>query len=137
MHPHARTAAVLTFPLLLASCSGGGNSRTDDRSSPQALTVTVYDDLHAGEFAKVCGLLLPEAAKRIRDTGADCQTYLAKKYDTTARAAFARVKVDAKAIQVNGDTAVVPESAVTFDGRPSSDGGTKVALRDGKWFVAG
>jgi len=97
----------------------------------------VYDDVHSRDFAKVCGLLLPEALKRITDTGVECQSFLAKHYDPKARAGFADVKVDAKAIQVNGDTAVVPESAVTFGGRPSSDGDTKVALRDGKWSVAG
>ncbi len=133
MPRHARTVAVLTLPLLLAACSGGGGTQ----SSPQSLTAAVYDDVHAGDFGKVCGLLLPEALKRITDTGVDCQTYLAKHYDSKARAGFADVKVDAKAIQVNGDTAVVPESAVTFGGHPSSDGDTKLALHDGKWFVTG
>ncbi len=131
----ARTAAVLLPPLLLAAaCSGGGDG---SQSSPQALTRAVYEDLHAGQFAKACALVLPASLQRFTATGGDCQTYLGKKYDPTARAAFADVKVDAKAIQVNGDTAVVPESAVTFGGHPSSDGDTKVELRDGKWFVTG
>ena len=129
MPSHARTAGVLSLPLLLTACSGGGGTQ----SSPQSLTVAVYDDVHAGEFSKVCGLLLPEALKRITDTGVDCQRYLTKHYDPTARAGFA----DVKAIQVNGDTTVVPESAVTFGGQPSNDGDTKVALQDGKWSVAG
>ncbi len=133
MPRHARTAAVLTLPLLLTACSGGGGTQ----SSPQSLTAAVYDDVHAGEFSKACALVLPAALQRFTATGGDCQTYLGKKYDPTARAAFADVKVDAKAIQVNGDTAVVPESAVTFGGHPSSDGDTKVALQDGKWFVTG
>jgi len=127
------TIAVLSLPLLLAACSGGGGTQ----SSPQSLTAAVYDDFHAGEFSKACALVLPAALQRFTATGGDCQTYLGKKYDPTARAEFADVKVDAKAIQVNGDTAVVPESAVTFGGHPSSDGDTKLALRDGKWFVAG
>ncbi len=128
-----RTAAVLTLPLLLTACSGGGGTQ----SSPQSLTTAVYDDLHAGEFGKACALVLPASLQRFTATGGDCQSYLGKKYDPTARAAFADVKIDAKAIQVNGDTAVVPESAVTFGGHPSSDGDTKVALQDGKWFVTG
>lgn len=132
--PRHATAVGWLLPLLLiTSCSGSG----DDQSSPQALTVTLYKDLHAGEFAKVCALALPALLQRFTATGSDCQTYLGKKYDPTARAGFANVKVDAKAVQVNGDTAVVPESAVTFGGQPSSDGDTKLALRDGKWFVAG
>jgi len=45
----ARTAAVLSLPLLLAACSGGGGGT---QSSPQSLTAAVYDDFHAGEFAK-------------------------------------------------------------------------------------
>ena len=136
MPRHARHAAVLLVPLLAAACSGSGDGGAD-RSSPQALTVTVYDDIHAGSFGKLCGLLLPEALKRITDTGVDCQTYLAKHYDATARAGFADPKVDKAAITVNGDTAVVPESAVTFGGKPSHDGDTKVALKGGKWSVAG
>jgi len=39
------------------------------------LTVTVYHDIHAGEFGELCGLLLPEALKRITDNGFDCQTF--------------------------------------------------------------
>lgn len=127
-----RTAAVLTLSLLLTACSGGGT-----QSSPQSLTAAVYDDVHAGEFGKACALVLPASLQQFTATGGDCQSYLGKKYDPTARAGFADVKVDAKAIQVNGDTAVVPESAVTFGGHPSSDGDTKVALQDGKWFVTG
>ncbi len=133
MPRHARTVAVLSIPLLLTACSGGGGTQ----SSPQSLTTAVYDDVHAGEFAKACALVLPAALQRFTASGGDCQTYLGKKYDPTARAGFADVKVDAKAVQVNGDTAVVPESAVTFGGHPSSDGDTKVALQDGKWFVTG
>ncbi len=133
MPRHARTTVVLSLPLLLTACSGGGGAQ----SSPQSLTAAVYDDVHAGEFSKACALVLPAALQRFTATGGDCQSYLGKKYDPTARAAFADVKVDAKAIQVNGDTAVVPESAVTFGGHPSSDGDTKVALQDGKWFVTG
>ena len=134
MPRHARTAAVLSLPLLLTACSGGG---AGTQSSPQSLTTAVYDDVHSGEFSKVCALVLPEARHLFTDSGTDCQSFLAKHYDPTARAGLADVKVDAKAIQVNGDTAVVPESAVTFGGHPSSDGDTKVALQDGKWFVAG
>lgn len=132
-----RPVAVLLVPLLAAACSGGsGSSGGADRSSPQALTVTIYEDIHTGAFGKLCGLFLPEALKRITDTGVDCQTFLARHYDKTARAAFAGVKVDKNAIRVNGDTAVVPESAVTFGGHPSRDGDTKMTLTDGKWSVA-
>jgi hypothetical protein len=129
----ARTVAVLTLPLLLTACSGGGGAQ----SSPQSLTAAVYDDVHAGEFGKACALVLPAAMARFTAAGTDCQSFFAKQYDPGKRAGLADVKVDAKAVQVNGDTAVVPESAVTFGGRPSSDGDTKLALRDGKWFVAG
>jgi len=133
MPRHARTVAVLSLPLLLTACSGGGGTQ----SSPQSVTAAVYEDVHAGEFAKVCGLVLPASMARFTAAGTDCQSFFAKQYDPGRRAGLKDVKVDAKAIQVNGDTAVVPESAVTFGGHPSSDGDTKVALQDGKWFVTG
>ncbi len=127
------TTIVLLLPLLLtASCSGSG----DDQSSPQSLTAAVYKDLHAGHFQKACALVSPAALKRITDTGSDCASYIADHVDGAKRASYIDVKVDAKAIQVNGDTAVVPESAVTFGGQPSSDGDDKVILLNGKWFAA-
>ena len=128
-----RRAAILSLPVLLAACSGSGGGA---QSTPQSLAAAVYDDLHAGEFAKICDLVLPDARHRFADAGTDCQTYFGKKYNPSVRAGFADVKVDAKAVQVNGDTAVVPESALTFSGHPSSDGDVTVALRDGKWFVS-
>lgn len=133
-----RYAAVLLAPLLATACSGSsGGSGGGDRSSPEALTATVYRDLEAGLFGKVCGLFLPEALKCVTDTGVDCQTFLAKHYDPAARARFKDVKVDAGAVRVNGDTAVVPESAVTSGGRPSHDGDTKVAKTGSEWSIAG
>lgn len=133
MPRHTRTVAALTLPLLLTACSGGGGIQ----SSPQSVTAAVYDDLHAGEFSKACALVLPTTMARFTAAGTDCQSFFAKQYDPGKRAALKDVKVDAKAIEVNGDTAVIPESAVTFGGHPSSDGDTKVALQDGKWFVTG
>ena len=138
-----RTAtAALLIPLLATACFGSSGSTAsgsggEDRSSPAALTITLYRHLAAGKFEKVCGLFGPAALKRITDTGADCQPFLAKHYDEAARAGLRDVKVDASAIRVNGDTAVVPQSSVTFDGHPSHDGDTQESKQDGKWSISG
>ena len=143
MPRHALTAtAALLVPLLAVACSGSSGSGAsgsggDDRSTPAGLTTTLYRHLAAGEFEKVCGLFGPVALKRITDTGADCQTFLAKHHDQAARAGLRDVKGDAGAIRVNGDTAVVPESAVTFGGQPSHDGDTQESKQDGRWGVSG
>ena len=47
------------------------------------------------------------------------------------------MKVESAVIRVNGDTAVVPDSAVTFGGMPSHDGNTQESRQGGTWSVAG
>ena len=129
-----RLVCTALMPLALSAC-GGSSSAADAQSSPEGLVRTAYQDLAAGEFGKVCDLVLPDARAKFTRIGSDCQGYLAKQYDPAKRAALKGVKIDASRTRTNGDTAVVPEDAVTFRGQPSSDADTTTAKQDGKWWL--
>jgi hypothetical protein len=142
--PHVPlTAAALACGLTLSCSSGSGSgagSRATggaDQSSPEALTRAAYRNIHAGNFEALCRLILPDQLPRFAASGSDCQTYMADHYTPEERSQLGGVMVDASKIQRNGDTAVVPESAVTFSGRPSSDDDTKVVRSNGKWWIGG
>lgn len=64
-----------------------------------------------------------------------CETFFAEQYPAETRSAFAEVTVDEDALDTSADVVVIPESAVTFDGQPSTDGPTTVVERDGKWWI--
>lgn len=127
-----RLAVVLVVPLLVAGCGGGG---TDEQSSPEAVVAAAYTHIAAGEFEQACALVLPDARGAFTAGGTDCQTYLARKYDPQEREAFRDVRVDTAKVEHDGDTALVPEQAVTFGGRPSNDDDTPTVRKDGKWWV--
>ena len=128
-----RLAVVLTVPLLAAGCGGAGGG--DQQSSPEAVVAAVYNHVAAGEFEQVCALVLPDRRGAFAAAGTDCQTYVARNYDQQQRAAFRDVRVDTGKIRRDGDTAVVPEAAVTFGGRPSHDSDTMTVRKDGKWWI--
>lgn len=125
-------ALLLPAALGLTACGGGGA-----QDSPQALTAAAYRHIAAGEFAQVCDLYLPSVRSRFANAGTDCQTYLAGQYAPGARATFKDPAVDGSKVRVNGDTAVIPVSAVSFAGQPSHDTATRAARQDGKWWLTG
>lgn len=121
-----RLALPLAFPLLASGCGGGGGG---DQSSPEGVVAAAYTHIADGEFEQACALVLPDARGAFTAVGTDCQTFLAGKYDQQDREAFRDVRVDPAKIERNGDTAVVPEEAVTFAGRPSDDEDTPAVPR--------
>lgn len=127
-----RLAVVLAVPLLTAGCGGSGG---DGQSSPEAVVAAVYTHIAVGEFEQACALVLPDSRGAFAAAGTDCQTFLAGKYDAGERVGFRDVRVDPTKVERNGDTAVVPEDAVTFGGRPSDDEDTPAVRQDGKWWV--
>lgn len=130
-----RLLCLALLPLTLAACGSASASKGDAQASPEGVVRVAYQDLAAGEFGKVCDLVLPDARAKFTRIGSDCQTYLAKQYDPTKRAGLTAVKIDASMTRTNGDTAVVPQDAVTFHGQPSSDADTTTAKQDGKWWL--
>lgn len=105
------------------------------QSSPEAVVPAAYERIAAGEFEQACALVPPESRGAFAAAGTACQTFLAGKYDQQDREAFRDVRVDAAKIERDGDTALVPEAAVTFGGRPSDDEETPTVRADGKWWV--
>lgn len=139
-----RLAVAAVVALLAAGCGGGGGGAgaggggagdKTEQSSPEAVVAAAYRHIAAGEFEQSCALVLPDARGAFAAAGTDCQSFLARKYDQQEREAFRDVRVDTTKIRRDGDTAVVPEAAVTFGGRPSHDDDTPTVRKDGKWWV--
>lgn len=126
-----RLVVVLVVPLLAAGCGGGGS----EQSSPEAVVSAAYTHIASGEFEQACALFLPDARGAFAAAGTDCQSFLAGHYNPQGRDTFRDVRVDPAKVQRNGDTAVVPEEAVTFGGQRSSDEDTPTVKQDGKWWV--
>jgi hypothetical protein len=118
--------------LACAACSG-----SPDQDTPAAVVEAVYEHVAAGEFEQACELVLPQARDAYARQGGSCQAALADQYDPEDRASLADPQVDEDSIEVNGDTARVPESAVKFGGEPSGDGRTDLVRQDGKWWISG
>jgi hypothetical protein len=125
-----RLGAAVGLAFLAAACGGGS------QGSPEAVVRAVYERLGQGEFEQVCELVLPSLVAQYERMGGTCQLAVSQQYDEEDRASFVDVQVDPDLIEVNGDTATVPESAVTFAGEPSSDGSTDLVRQDGKWWIA-
>jgi hypothetical protein len=85
----------------------------------------------------VCRLILPDQLPRFAASGSDCQTFMADHYPAELLAKIRDVGIDTSKIRRNGDTALIPEDAVTFGGEPSNDDDTKVVRRNGKWWIGG
>ena len=96
-----------------------------------------YEHIAAGEFGQACALYLPDARAAFAAAGTDCRSYLAGQYDPQEREAVRDVRVDPAEVERNGDTALVPEQAVTFGGRPSDDEDTPTVEQDGRWWLSG
>lgn len=130
-----RRLAVLILPLIAAGCGGSATGGGGEQTGPEAVVAAVYMHIAAGEFEQACALVLPSARGAFAAAGTDCQTFLADKYDQQEREAFRDVHVDPAQVQHDGDTARVPERAVTFGGEPSEDEDTPTVRQNGKWWV--
>ena len=115
--------------LILVACGVG------PQDSPAGVVSALYERLAAGEFGKACELVLPETRDALAKSGGNCESAFARLYPADKRKAIEDVAVDEKKVERNGDTARVPESAVTFGGEPSTDAATQTVRRDGKWWV--
>lgn len=135
--PTRTMIAALTVALAAGCSADPATSSKADQSSPEALTRSAYRDIHAGDFEALCRLVLPSLMPRFTASGTDCQSFMANHYDASTRARMVDVKVDASRTRRNGDTAVVPQSGVTFAGQPSNDSDTKTVRSDGKWWIGG
>jgi hypothetical protein len=122
--------------LLLAGTAGlaTGCSSGPDQSSPAAVLESAYRAVGEGDFTGACAMVDPEAKELMRLVGT-CESVFAEEYPPESRAAFAEVSVDEDALDTSADVVVIPESAVTFAGQPSTDGPTTVVERDGKWWI--
>ncbi len=132
-----RLALVLVVPLLAAGCGGDGadGGGGGEQSSPEAVVAAAYTHIAAGELERACALVLPDVRGAFAAAGTGCQTFLAGRYDRQERKAFRDVRVDPARVERDGDTALVPERAVTFGGRPSDDDDTPTVRQDGRWWV--
>lgn len=130
--PRLLPAALCVVAMTVSAGCGGG------QDSPEALAENLYAAVADGEFEKACDLILPSIQAKFDQAGRSCQTEIAAQYDAEKRRAVEDVDVDPDKIETNGDTATVPEDAVTFDGKDSTDGSLMLAKQDGKWwFVDG
>ena len=103
-----------------------------------ALTVTGCATAVAGQasFDTACGLMTESAQ---REAGSDCEKAVQDTdFSTTQRDAMRRIEVDAGQVQVSGDSAKIPASAFSVDGRQSSSSGRLEAARAGaEWLIDG
>jgi hypothetical protein len=118
----------------LASLVGCGGD--DPQVSPASVIAALHERVADGEFEQACELFTHEVLDAISRGAGDCQTALAAQYPADRRDEIPDVEVDEDAIVVNGDTAIVPASAVDFGGEPSTGTDTQVVRRDDKWWIS-
>src|SRR5918995_1126277 len=108
---------------VLVSLGGCGGS--DPQESPASVVIALHERVADGEFEQACELFTQEVLDAISQGGSDCQTALATQYPADRREEIHDADVDDDMIEVNGDTAIVPASAVVFDGEPSTGSDTQ------------
>jgi hypothetical protein len=122
---------VLVGVMGVSGCGGG-----EPQDSPANVVSALYERVADGKFEQACELFTDEVLDAISANGLDCQTSLAAQYPVDKREDVRDVEVDEDAIEINGDTATVPASAVTFGNEPSSGADTQVVQRDGNWWIS-
>ena len=60
---------------------------------------------------------------------------MAKEYPPQKRSSLTDVEIDMGGVDTSADVVKIPQSAVTFGGKPSNDGDTTLLKRDGKWWI--
>lgn len=118
--------------LCLTGCTGGSG-----QGSPSAVLTSAYEAVHEGDFTRACSYVDPEAKQALALFAGTCEGAFAREYPPDVRAELVNVEIDESQLDMTADTVVIPESAVTFDGQPSTDGDTTVVERDGSWWITG
>ncbi|PPK91889.1 hypothetical protein CLV92_1208 [Kineococcus xinjiangensis] len=120
--------------LLVAAVSGCGGGQ----DSPTETVNTFYGHVAESEFGEACAMVdsgLQEQLQRL--TGKPCEILTAERATEELRRLMADVEVDESMIKVTGDTAHVPEEAISFSDTPSSEGSLDLVLREDRWVIAG
>ena len=105
------------------------------------MTEAFYHALGAQDGARACTLMTRSMQASVTGSGSDCATSVRTRSDSIAvaeRERLTRLVVDASAIEVTGDSASVPASALTSPGaRTTETGAVQLAREDGSWKVNG
>lgn len=139
----SRGAAALTsLVLLLAACGGstddaargaGASASLDaqgtapaegeraavDRTAPGATAAAYFEAVRDARFGDACSLIAPVVLAPYASDGKDCQTELSALFDERTRAAIGDVTADESMVQVVGDTATAPGSALSRTDLPA------------------
>jgi len=121
---------VLAALLLTTAVAGCG-----EQDSPQATTEAIYGHLAAQEFEEACALIDPKMVMLSEMFADSCASPMAEDRTAEEWGTLEGASVDAAQVQVSGDSATVPQAALSFDGEPSSHIDVSLSLDDGKWFV--
>ena len=123
-------SAAATLLTSLASCSPA-------HAGPAEVVTEFYQDLGRGETGKACDLLAEEMRSFVASVGQSCEAVLADDSDSDLRRAAMRdVKVDSSKVKTSGDTATIPNDAVTFRGSVEpGDGTIHLIRRGGDWLI--
>jgi hypothetical protein len=128
----------------LVGCSSSDESAapqptvtSNTQSTPEGTVVAFYTAVAAGDLGTACTLTSPELdwPTLTQGTYPTCEAALFTSYTVDNQRDFSDPAVDESKVQVNGENANVPESAVTFDGQPSTDGDNPLILIDGQWYL--
>lgn len=131
-HRHQATLAAAAVCTSLLGCSGGSA-----QGSPSEVLTSAYEAVSEGDFTRACTYVDPEAKRALAFFAGTCESAFAREYPPDVRAGLGDVEIDEAQLDLSADIVVIPESAVTFDGQPSTDGDTTVVERDGMWWITG
>lgn len=136
--------------LVLAGCSSKADDSSDAKSTPtptasvpstqatpEATVIAFYEAIADGDIEAACALISPDVdwPEATNEAFPTCQAALFTNYSTRGTARFNEVEVDDAKVTINGNTALVPEAAVTFAGKPSTDSDNPLILIDGRWYL--
>lgn len=154
------TAALAVAVLLLVGCGSGDTGAADgtpaspgrngspseaardavDQSTPGLAARSYFTAVGDARFADACRVLAPVVRARYASAGQDCQTALAGLFDEETRAAIGKVVAEDSAVEITGDTALVPGTALTRSDLP--DGAERPSFPDvrasrqgGLWYL--
>lgn len=89
-----------------------------DQSTPGVAAAGYFTAGGDVRFADACAVLAPVVRARYASAGQDCQTGLADLLEEPTQAAIGTVTEDGSAVEVTGDTALVPGSALSRSDLP-------------------
>lgn len=135
MPAHLRTPLLsIAITSALITVLAGCGSAQDQIS---ATAKTYYERLAGANFKDACKLFDPELRDAAAQQGEACEASLSEQYDQEARDGLREVKIDNSLVTLTGDTAVVPEDAISFGDKASRDGDLDFVKRDGDWYLSG